>query len=165
MDRNAQKEQFSFAYICSIIAVAGYNLGGWRVDEDSVDLSIAAGGVLGLPRRPQIDVQLKCTSTDVLDQRAVRFPLKLKNYDELRNPHLINPRILVVVVVPPRLEDWLSQTEDELVLRRCGYWMSLRGVPETSNVQSVTVVLPRAQLFTPQALIEIMTRVNDGGLP
>jgi hypothetical protein len=165
MDENRQKEQFSLAYVCSIIAVAGYTSGWWPVDEDSVDMSIAASGAMGLPRRPQVDVQLKCTSTDVLAETEVRFPLKRKNYDELRNPHVIIPRILVVIIVPKRIEEWLRHTEDELALRRCGYWVSLRGYPDTTNTQPVTVSLPRAQTFTPQALVDMMTRINDGGLP
>lgn len=129
-------EQFSFAYICAIVAVAGFNIGSWRVDEDSVDLGVAATGILGLPRRPQVDVQLKCTGTDVRGATELRYPLKRKNYVELRDPHVIVPRILVVAVVPPSVDDWLSQTEHELTLRHCGYWVSLRSYPEADDVGS-----------------------------
>jgi len=37
------------------------------------------------------------------------------------------PRILVVVTVPAVAQEWLSQSEEEMVLRHCGYWISLRG--------------------------------------
>jgi hypothetical protein len=54
--------------------VTGFNIGSWRVDEDSVDCSIAAGGTPELPRRPQVDVQLKCTATDVLRATELLYP-------------------------------------------------------------------------------------------
>lgn len=165
MDHNKQMEQFSIAYICAIVAVAGFNVGSWRVDEDSVDCSIAAGGTPGLPSRPQVDLQLKCTGTDIRGETELRYPLKRKNYDELRVTRLIVPRILVVVVVPPNTEDWLTQTEHELALRHCAYWLSLRGYPETTNAQSVTITVPRTQTFTPEGLVAMMTRIDDGNLP
>ena len=53
------------------------------VDDDSVDLTLAGQVVEGVPSRPKIDVQLKCTSEDVLREREVVYPLKRKNNNEL----------------------------------------------------------------------------------
>ncbi len=44
------------------------------------------------------------------------------------------PRILVVIVVPELLDEWIAQTEENLVMRRCGYWFSLRSYADTGNV-------------------------------
>src|SRR5947208_3123117 len=61
---------------------------------------------------------------------SIRFPLKVKNYRELIGKRYI-PRILIVVVVPKKVNDWLKQDEKSLILRRCGYWVSLAGEPES----------------------------------
>ena len=162
MDLNKQKEQFSIAYVRAVIAAAGYNVYKMEVDEDSVDLGIAATASLDLPLRPRLDLQLKCTADEgVLHEEFIHFPLKVKNYGDLRNTGLV-PQALVVVLVPSEVEDWLTQTEEQLVLRRCGYWLSLLGERAVEHTESVTVRIPRAQQFTPAALQDIMRRINHG---
>lgn len=71
----------------------------------------------------------------------------IKNYDDLR-ADVIVPRLLVVVCVPEDCEGWTRQTEEHLCLRHCAYWLSLAGMPETDNVESVTVRIPRNQIFS-----------------
>jgi hypothetical protein len=68
------------------------------------------------------------------------------------------PRILVVVHIPESEEEWLRQTEDELVLRRCGYWATLLGMPETTNTSRATVRLPRGNVFDVPGLRGLMGR-------
>jgi hypothetical protein len=85
---------------------------------------------------------------------SVRYPLNLKNYNDLRINALV-PRILVVVLVPENLADWLVQSEDELLMRHCGYWVSLRGLPETPNATTVTVELRRSNQFTVEAVVSM----------
>ena len=117
---------------------------------------------LVLPLRPRLDLQLKCTADEgVLHDELLHFPLKIKNYKDLSHEGLV-PHALIVVLVPNQVDDWLSQTEEELVLRRCAYWFSLLGEPAVDNVESITVRIPRANQFTPQALQDMMRRINDG---
>jgi hypothetical protein len=71
------------------------------------------------------------------------------------------PRILVVVLVPENLVDWLVQSEDELSMRHCGYWVSLRGQPETVNATTVTVELPRSNQFTVEAVVSMWRALNS----
>src|SRR6266550_4758246 len=109
MDLNKQKEQFSIAYVRAVVAAASYNVYKMEVDEDSVDLGIAATASLDLPLRPRLDLQLKCTAAEgALHDEFIHFPLKVKNYGDLRNSGLV-PQALVVVLVPTRVEDWLTQ--------------------------------------------------------
>ncbi len=165
MDLNAQKEQFSVAYVRAVAAVAGYATGKFDVDDDSVDLTLAERGGRGTVRSPRLDLQLKCTDQDNLRDDRLAFELSLKNYEELRPINLATPRILVVVLVPNDVTQWLQHSEQELVLRRCGYWISLRGLPETSNTASVTIDIPRRQVFTPDTVRRIMETVGNGGAP
>jgi hypothetical protein len=109
VDINQQKEQFSSNFVRVVAAVAGYALYKPEVDEDSVDWGIAAKGGIGSIYSPRLELQLKSTSRDVMDNHHVRYPLSLKNYNELRvNSHV--PRILVVVLLPENLSiGWCSQ--------------------------------------------------------
>jgi len=129
-----------------------------------VDLGLASRGGTGPILSPRLELQLKCTSRDVLSESSVRYPLNLKNYNDLRINALV-PRILVVVLVPENLADWLVQSEDELLMRHCGYWVSLRGLPETPNTTTVTVELPRSNQFTVEAVVSMFQRISNGGLP
>ncbi len=158
MEISQRKEQFSIAYVRAVASVAGFSVSTPGVDDDSVDLTLAARVVEGVPSRPKIDVQLKCTSEDVLREREVVYPLKRKNYDELRLTGLVVPRLLVVVHIPEAEAEWLRQTEEELALRRCGYWTTLLGQPETTNTSKVTVRLPRANVFDVLGLRGLMGR-------
>jgi hypothetical protein len=97
--------------------------------------------------------------------RHIAFPLSVKNYDELRVTNSGVPRILIVVVVPEEISDWLLQDERRMRLFRCGYWMNLFGAPETTNLYTRTVRVPRLQRFTVQSLNAMMVRLGEGNRP
>ncbi len=161
---NQQKEQFSSNFVRVVASVAGYALYKPEVDEDSVDWGIAAKGGIGSIYSPRLELQLKSTSRDVMDDHLIRYPLSLKNYNELRvNSHV--PRILVVVLIPENLSDWVVHSEAELSIRHCAYWVSLRGMPETQNATTVTIELPRSNQFTVEALSTMIQRIGEGGFP
>src|SRR5438067_278382 len=147
MDLAQKKQEFSKAYVKAVAAACGYATEMPSVDDDSVDLVLAARGGSGTVRSPKLDMQLKCTSQDFVGQRTVDFPVPIKNYDDLRPTNFMVPRILVVVVVPDDPENWIVHSEEQMLLRHCGYWYSLRGLPATENVRSVTVNIPRMQVF------------------
>ncbi|MEG4807873.1 DUF4365 domain-containing protein [Microcoleus sp. F8-D3] len=163
MELNQRKELFSKAYVRAVTAVVGCSVDQPENDYDSVDLCIKA--VDRDPMQPhRLELQLKCTSRDVLDAQCVRYPLNVKNYNDLRVTAFI-PRLQVVVLVPENIGEWIQQSEQEMLLRHCAYWVSLRGMPETRNTNRITVELPRRNHFTPQALESIMQRISKGGFP
>jgi hypothetical protein len=67
-----------------------------------------------------------------------------------------------MVLVPDNPDDCLRQSEAELCLRRCGYWVSLRGQPAMQNQTTVTVFIPRQNIFNTNALKTIMQRLERG---
>jgi hypothetical protein len=169
MDLNAKKEQFSVAWVKAVAAVAGF---GWSIptpDEESVDLCLMARGAEMRSWSPRLDVQIKCTAWETHppfnSSDSFSFPLKLKNYEDLRKQNVFVPRILVVVVVPVAVENWLTQEPSALVMRHCGYWTSLRGLPESENATSVSVSIPMQQTFDPPQLQGMMRRLASGNLP
>ena len=158
MDLNARKEQFSNAFLLAVAAVAGCSVAKPSVDNDSIDWTMSNR----LPRRPKLDIQLKCTADDDGNGPSVAFRLKKKNYDDLTITDLISPRILLLVVVPEQIDDWILLTRNELTLRRCAFWISLVGQPPSGNEASVTVHVPRNQPFTVESLNGLMERTDHG---
>lgn len=155
-----REEAFSRAYVAAVSAGAGYATAEMDYDRDSVDLEIRAGGSM----RPALDIQLKATiNLGEPSKGEYRFPLKRKNYDDLRAQTCI-PRILVLLDLPRSQGDWLSITLEQLILRRCAYWASLAGLPETENKESVTISIPVKNRFDVDALKELMERARNGAI-
>lgn len=67
-----------------------------------------------------------------------------------------------MVIVPDRVNDWLQQTEVELCLKRCAYWISLEGAEPTDNKETFTIAIPRTNIFSAETLITIMQRIATG---
>lgn len=151
MDMNRRKEQFSLAYIRAVAARAGYQALRPEVDVASVDGQIMAD----YEAKPLIYLQAKSTARNVVHAETVNYPLPLANYDDLRSGE--GPlHILIVVVLPDSVDDWTSQDEEGLILRRCGYWLDLRGSPESQSKTTHTVHIPRRNVFNPDQLQELM---------
>jgi hypothetical protein len=165
MYATAQKEQFSLAYTHAVASTAGFGLGSFAVDDDSVDVLIAARGKIGQVRSPRLDLQLKCTQNleQATDGENWKFQLSRKNYDDLRPTDLQVPRLLVVLRVPPNSDDWISHSPEQMVLRHCAFWRCLYGEPElAASQQSVVVTLPRQNVFDVVGLKGIVERIGQG---
>ncbi|MEH1786697.1 DUF4365 domain-containing protein [Nostoc sp.] len=50
-------------------------------------------------------------------------------------------------------------------MRNPGYWVSLRGMPDTENTTNVTIEIPRSNQLTPLSLQSIIQRISFGDLP
>jgi hypothetical protein len=100
----------------------------------------------------------------VLKDDGVHWVLDRKHYDTLRDPDSYHHKILVVVLVPRQLQNWLDVREGGMLLRGTAYWVSLEG-EDPIETQSKTVILPRENIFNVDQLLEILQRVGDGGRP
>lgn len=164
MDPQKQKEEFQYAYVCALAAHAGLNRGEFSVDDDSIDITFQAKGNFGPGRRrsPIIQVQLKCSSQGVISDGFIKFPLKIKNYNELRGDDVVVPRYLAVLLVPEDLAQWIANNDDHIALFKSCHWLSLRHHGSTDNEFSVTVDVPIAQRLTSATLWEMMDRASAG---
>jgi hypothetical protein len=148
----------SKAYVQAIAGHAGYVCGTPpEPDRDSVDIQISAGG----PMRPKLDVQLKSTMNLRGNAEAFSYALKLKNYEDLRI-ETQTPRILVILDLPDDRSVWLTTHVDQLVIRRCAYWLSLQGMPASSNTSSVTLNVPRSNVFDVASIVRLMEMSRTG---
>lgn len=161
MDLSQRKEQWSQVYLRAVATAAGFALHEPTVDDDSVDFTIAGKAGLGMPRPPRIDVQLKGTSDYSCRKDHFVYGLKRKNYDDLRYLPLLAPRLLIVVLIPSDEPSWLRHDEQELAIRRCGYWVSLAGSGDATQRVRVPVKVPYSNLLSVSSLQELMRRAAN----
>jgi hypothetical protein len=67
------------------------------------------------------------------------------------------------LLLPAEESQWSTQTEDELIVRHCAYWMSLKGMAATTNRRVIRILIPRTNVFSIAALAGMMKRVKEGG--
>lgn len=148
----------SIAYVHAIAAHAGYVCGEPPgPDRDSIDIQVASGGSM----RPKLDIQLKASIQLCCLGDKFSYPLKIKNYNDLRL-ETQTPRILVVLDLPQEKERWLTVSVDELIIRRAAYWVSLSGAQASSNIKSVTIHIPKRNIFDVDALSNLMEQSRLG---
>lgn len=160
---NQVKEQLSISYVNAVAAICNFGCEFTRIDMDSVDATITCNGSLAPDstiRSPEIKLQLKGTENLLLNAVGnYPFPLSVKNYDDLR-ANTLAPRLLVVLNLPDERTNWVNHGIDDLILRKCAYWLSLKGAPNSNNTTNVTVHIPSGNIFSPDTLRELMVKVS-----
>ncbi|NQU25061.1 MAG: DUF4365 domain-containing protein [Candidatus Nealsonbacteria bacterium] len=161
------ESELSYAYLHAVAAAAGMSceVSGRHADKMGIDAMIrgteqfAPDSVL---TDLALDVQLKATIDEqtIKDGRISYFLKGVDRYNKLRKETVVPPRILVVLFLPRDPEEWLKWSEDELAMRKCAWWVSLRGAAATDNESGQTVYLPENQHFHSSGLRDIMTRLS-----
>jgi hypothetical protein len=160
------KELFSDAYLRAVVAAARMHIEPRSVDVDGIDGYIHYTGTLNGVFAPLIAYQLKCTAcASYVRDTHIAFPLPIKNYNELRPTNTTVPRILIVVLVPRGVGAWIRQDDASLLMRRCGYWVSLASAPASLNQVSQTVHVPLSQRLSVSAMRTMFTNVTLMGTP
>jgi hypothetical protein len=155
-------EQLSRAYATAVAAVCGCRTS--RPEPDyGLDLELRqvlrrAGRwrEFGLALR----IQLKSIAGGTVTPAEVVYDLKAEPYETLRRTTRRAPAILILLVLPSDSGDWIYHSEDRLELRKCAYWLSLRGYPARPNTSTIRVRIPRSNQFTPAALARIMEAIR-----
>lgn len=165
-EQNIEAE-LSYAYLHAVASSAGFSC-EWRnrhVDGAGVDATITEDGrrlaadskLTYVP----VDVQLKATYQNLAESEGVlSYSLEIAHYDKLRLESVGSPRLLVLLRLPPQRADWLRVSDEQLVAKRCAYWVSLYGAPAVAGQRSRTVYIPVGNVLTPDALTQLMTRFS-----
>jgi hypothetical protein len=166
LTRNHRQEALCRAYVHAVAALAGVGT-SVPMPDYGVDLSlrnIEQRGARHLDGRLQLDLQLRSTTRANVTDTHVGYDLDVQTYEFLRE--LSQIRCLLVVLLLPEDEAlWVSQSLEELVVRHCACWHSLRGAGPTTATSSIRVAISRSQVFSAQALRGIMNRLSQGGEP
>jgi hypothetical protein len=135
LPRIQRQESLSRAYVRAIAGQAGMICGSTEHDFgcDLVLREVEVHSEQYWDSGPQLDLQLKSTTRAHVQGSEVIYDLEVRAYNLLRQEPCNHPRILVLLVLPEDETQWLTQSVEELVLRRCAYWMSLSGAEPTTN--------------------------------
>ena len=109
-----------------------------------------------------LDIQAKSTINAVIKNDLIKYDLDVKNYEDLREIWVGTPRILVLLALPEPESEWASFGEDQLILRRCAYWASLKGREPTTNQTSIRISIPLDNRFNTESLQQIMGQLRQG---
>jgi len=50
-------------------------------------------------------------------------------------------------------------------MRKCAYWVSLRGAEPSRNATGQTVYIPKSQRFDPDGLLDLMAQLSRNEFP
>lgn len=160
---NKVKEELNLAYVLAVAASKKFSTEITRVDMDSVDATIGYSGYMvegeSTLYSPSVKLQLKATSHADIDGNFIKFPLPVKNYNDLRL-RSATPRFLVILCLPELENEWLLHTDVNLILKNCAYYLDLSGEPETTNTTTITVKVPLANVFSPDTLYDLMLKTS-----
>ena len=172
LSANDIEAELSYAYLHAVAAKAGVGCktGSRHDDNAGIDALLTGWGPFpggGYLEEVDLNVQLKATvQSPTSKSEPWTYSLRgIRRYDDLRNDALATPRILVVLFLPDDRDDWLQHTEDALTLRKCAYWVSLRGADPSDNDTAQTVYLPKTQRFDPDGLLALMARLSRQDIP
>lgn len=164
LTRNHRQEVICRSYVQAIAGRCGLS-SSFRDFDYGIDVTlhdIRRRGHRHMESGFNLDIQAKSTTTQSLTATDVVYDIEVKNYDDLRDSQVGCPRILVLLVLPEDEGQWIEQSEERVLLRHAAYWLSLSGWGPTANQKTVRVALPRANLFSVQALETLMGKVRKG---
>ena len=157
MSPNFVQEQLSIAYVRAVVFRAGFNLSRLEVDDHGIDGTIESYH-RGINR---VDFQLKASYDCSFTDDHVVYDLNVHNYNVLAGAEGI-PAVLILFAMPTDPDLWLDQSEVELRLRHCAYWLSLEGEQPSENVATRRVHIPRANQFNVDGLPPMFTQLIPG---
>jgi hypothetical protein len=152
------QEQLSLAVLHATCAKAGFGFSispriqdnwGWDAQADVFERMDPASTLVDFG----LKFQVKATRQQLtFVDRRYSFPIEVAHYNRLRMAGVSDkPTYLVIFQMPADEHEWVHCTPEQLVLRRCLRWVSLRGAEETAQA-TITVYLPESHVLTPDAL-------------
>ncbi len=163
MDTNTKKEEFSYGYLQLLCAINGLALEktGRAIDNIGIDATITGAGTIRNIYAPRLDVQVKCTSKDIEKEDEIKYELSKKAYDQLRNELTHTKIILIILLVPTDIKDWLIIEEDQLIMKRSGYWICLEGYQETHNSKTISIHIPKENKISNRTILDLIEECSE----
>lgn len=159
-----QKEALGQAYVRAVVAKAGFNFGKTEFDygiDGTIKEVINRSGRY-VDSGFGINFQLKSSCNVIFDNGYVVYDLESKNYNDLVTESSMLPNILILFSLPSNSDEWLEVASDRLIMKKCAWWCSLEGQKPTTNQARKRISIPDCQIFSPDALIDLMKKVKGG---
>lgn len=153
------REVVQRAYVQAVIARAGGICLDPPKPDLGADLSVAASHQINgkyCATGYQFYCQLKATNVYLIEDSYIVYDMDAADYNKLAEWQGTSPCYLILYCAPAdENQDYLIHSEDHLHLRRCCYWLQIDPLP-TDNSSSVRVRIPRQQMFTPGAVVDLL---------
>lgn len=157
------QEEISICYFSAIAAKSNTTFNINRRDEDSSDATVTK--TILLSDGTKVFASLFFQIKSVYSKRNyfwnrdgnLVYKLNVKNYRDLITPSA-TPRFLVVMILPENNEDWVNVTIDQMILKKCMYYVSLSGLSPTESQSTVDVVLPKENIFNCNSLENLLLK-------
>ncbi len=170
---NLIRSELSHAYLQAVTAHlgAGCNRVTTPTDNMGIDVKVDFCGNWSTNpdafRRVPVSIQLKSTSTNyTVIKDKIGYSLKVEQYNKYIERCSEPDFFLILLMVLPEEKDyqtWLELTPDQLIMKKCMYWNTLKGAsPENTNLDK-TIYFPQKNLFTPESLRNIILPVFAEG--
>ena len=166
MNEEIFKEDLSISYLRAVAAKAQIEFELRRRDVFSKDVNLSKRITLGdLDFVSELNIQLKSTNSKSQyseSKEEITYALNAKNYNDLCK-NTTTPIILCLLILPEDKEEWVTQTTEELIMKRCMYWLSLKGYVPTANQSTCSVKIPKTNIVSADSLNEILIRIAVNG--
>jgi hypothetical protein len=165
------KESLARAYIHAIAGHVGLSCSirdyDYGIDITLHEITIRTDQRTGKKRYVEsgmpLDIQIKSTTTAIIDEFEIKYDLDINVYNDLRDDSkYMAPRILVLHVQAKQQDQLLKQSENALTLKGCSYWLSLKGRKNVTNTRMVRIHIPRKNIFSEDQLSKIMKCIKVG---
>ncbi len=154
---NHAKEFLHRAYVLAVATQAGYTC---QFESDDYGADARISEIRHLPNGKFVrtgchfSVQMKASHLYHQSASSVTYALEADAHNRLYE-HRDGPIVLVLFCVPASSPDRFDQNETRLQLQHGCYWYP-RPTTLTANTSSITIAIPRSQLFTPESCQTLM---------
>lgn len=167
-----KQEQISKSFVIATAAAARVNLEITKEHDYGVD-----GTFMGVAARVQgidgngkehfrlvesgikVDFQLKCSKQWRFEGDNVVWSIPNKTFNDMvTRPNYAVSLFLVLMCLPEDLDQWVTTSEEHLVLRRCCYYVKLVGAPKQNEGSNSQIEIPRVNVLTPDAVIALLAQ-------
>lgn len=161
-----QMESLQRGYIHAVAAAAGCIVGNLESDDGLDALLKHRSQHHNGSRDKFLQVQLKATHQIGPNPANGRVGAVFKNerFDLFAEPDPEVHKIVVIMILPTDVDDWLIASHQDMRIHHCAYWTNIAGMKATGQEKTV-VNAPTDQMFDDRALCAIMQRIGQGGAP
>lgn len=171
MPEKHRSEDFSMAYIQAVAAKAGANIWVTLRHDYGIDLMFTTihsyqtlskkrGKRYTEPKSIPLPCQVKSSKQWEFHEDRIVYDLEAQAYDDLVCNDFC---FLILMCLPPTMQEWLYQDEQHLRLHHCCYyWEPSEEQVLTPNDYTKRISIPRTQQFTAEALIELLNARQRG---
>jgi len=158
------KEAISLRFIELIAAENGYKTSsavpdyGTDLEIKEVGCRLENGHTRYFETGRDLKLQLKATteSSISVQNEIIKYDLNAVTYNDLiERKNAARPLILILFVLPSKKQEWLSLSDDELIVKRCAYWFYPDEEIKTTNKNTVRIEISRKNLIQKLTLTEL----------